>query len=166
MKFSLIYFSFLIFFIKLLFHVLLNRIFYFKFNNLGFILFYYGFVPFLIFLINLRLHILEYETIFLYANLSFVFIISYPALEINNIPSLNIVYIIYVAKKKNLKCNYNKIKSSLKPNKIINKRIESLNKDRFIIYKKNQIYLSLFGVLFAKFFSILRILFKIKKTSG
>ena len=166
MKFSLIYFSFLIFFTKLLFHVLLNKVFIFKFNNLGFILFYYGFVPFLVFLINLRLHILEYETIFLYANLSFVFVISYPALEANNIPSLNIIYIIYLAKKKKLKCNYNRIKSSLKPNKIINNRIEKLDTDRFVIFKKNQIHLSLFGILFAKFFLIVRILFKIKNKSG
>ena len=162
--------SLFLFFINIFFFIILSQTLFFlkiRFSKLNLIVLLFLFLPICISFFSLALNLFEIEVLFTYLIINFTFIIIYPGLDYNNIPSLKILTII-----KNFENKYKKpcpkilIRKNLEPNKIFLKRIRELRKDKFVSQKKNNLKLKLVGRIFAFFFSIVRIIYNIKDGKG
>lgn len=162
--------SLFLFFINIFFLIILSQTLFFlkvRFSKLNLIILLFLFIPICISLFSLAINLFEIEVLFTYLVINFTFIIIYPGLDYNNIPSLKILAII-----KNFENKYKKpcpkilIRKDLEPNKIFLKRIGELRKDKFVSQKKNNLSLNLIGKIFASFFSIVRIIYNIKGGKG
>ena len=134
-----------IFYKYIFLHNSLQTLFFFKirFSKLNLIILLFLFLPICISFFSLALNLFEIEVLFTYLIINFTFIIIYPGLDYNNIPSLKILTII-----KNFENKYKKpcpkilIRKNLEPNKIYLKRIRELRKDKFVSQKKNNLSLN------------------------
>ena len=132
--------SLFLFFINIFFLIILSQTLFFlkvKFSKLILIILLFLIIPFCISLFSLLLNLFEIEVLFTYLIINFTFIIIYPGLDYNNIPSLKILTIIRNYENKNNKpCPKKLIRKDLEPNKIFLKRIRELRSDKFISQKK------------------------------
>ena len=160
--------SLLLFFINLIFFVLISQVsnlIKIKLRKLNLIIIIFLIVPFLLSAICLSLSLTDVETLFTYLNINFAFIIIYPGLDYENIPSLKILSIIKKYEEKFKKpCPKITIKKNLKPKLIILKRIGELKKDKFL--NKKAIKLNLIGKIFVIFFLVIRTVYNLKGSKG
>tara|TARA_Y100000389_G_scaffold197944_1_gene233530 strand:- start:9171 stop:9677 length:507 start_codon:yes stop_codon:yes gene_type:complete len=160
--------SLLLFFINLIFFVLISQVsnlIKIKLRKLNLIIIIFLIFPFLLSAICLSLSLTDVETLFTYLNINLAFIIIYPGLDYENIPSLKILSIIKKYEEKFKKpCPKIIIKKNLKPELIILKRISELKKDKFL--NKKAIKLNLIGKFFVIFFSVIRTVYNVKGSKG
>ena len=160
--------SLILFFINLIFFVLISQVsnlIKIKLRKLNLIIIIFFIFPILLSAICLSFSLTDAETLFTFLIINFAFVIIYPGLDYENIPSLKILSIIKKYEEKFKKpCPKVTIKNKLKPNLIILKRISELKKDKFL--NKNSIKLNLIGKIFVIFFSIIRTIFNVKGSKG
>lgn len=160
--------SLILFFINLIFFVLISQVsnlIKIKLRKLNLIIIIFFIFPILLSVIGLSFSLTDVETLFTFLIINFAFVIIYPGLDYENIPSLKILSIIKKYEEKYKKpCPEVTIKKKLKPNLIILKRITELKKDKFL--NKNSIKLNLIGKIFVIFFSIIRTIFNVKGSKG
>lgn len=160
--------SLILFFINLIFFVLISQVsnlIKIKLRKLNLIIIIFFIFPILLSVIGLSFSLTDVETLFTFLIINFAFVIIYPGLDYENIPSLKILSIIKKYEEKYKKpCPKVTIKKKLKPNLIILKRITELKKDKFL--NKNSIKLNLIGKIFVIFFSIIRTIFNVKGSKG
>ena len=154
--------SLILFFINLIFFVLISQVsnlIKIKLRKLNLIIIIFFIFPILLSVIGLSFSLTDVETLFTFLIINFAFVIIYPGLDYENIPSLKILSIIKKYEEKYKKpCPKVTIKNKLKPNLIILKRITELKKDKFL--NKNSIKLNLIGKIFVIFFLIIRTIYK------
>ena len=160
--------SLILFFINLIIFVLISQVsnlIKIELRKLNLIIIIFFIFPILLSAICLSFSLIDVETLFTYLIINFAFVIIYPGLDYENIPSLKILSIIKKYEEKFKKpCPKVTIKNKLKPNLIILKRISELKKDKFL--NKNSIKLNLIGKIFVIFFSIIRTIFNVKDSKG
>ena len=160
--------SLILFFINLIFFVLISQVsnlIKIKLRKLNLIIIIFFIFPILLSAICLSFSLTDVETLFTFLIINFAFVIIYPGLDYENIPSLKILSIIKKYEEKFKKpCPKVTIKNKLKPNLIILKRISELKKDKFL--NKNSIKLNPIGKIFVIFFSIIRTIFNVKGSKG
>ena len=89
--------SLFLFFINIFFLIILSQTLFFlkvRFSKLNLIILLFLFIPICISLFSLAINLFEIEVLFTYLVINFTFIIIYPGLDYNNIPSLKILVII------------------------------------------------------------------------
>lgn len=160
--------SLLLFLTNLVIFVFISQIFNFikiKIRKLNLIIIIFFVFPILLFSISTILNLIKLETLFTYIVVNLAFVIIYPGLDHENIPSLKILSIVKKYEEKNNKpCPVETIKKELKPELIILKRINELKKDKFL--KKNSFKLNLVGKVFVFIFSIIRMIYNVKGGKG
>ncbi len=160
--------SLILFFINLIFFVLISQVsnlIKIKLRKLNLIIIIFFIFPILLSVIGLSFSLTDVETLFTFLIINFAFVIIYPGLDYENIPSLKILSIIKKYEEKYKKpCPKITIKNKLKPNLIILKRITELKKDKFL--NKNSIKLNLIGKIFVIFFLIIRTIYNVKGSKG
>ena len=160
--------SLILFFINLIFFILISQVsnlIKIKLRKLNLIIIIFFIFPILLSAICLSFSLTDVETLFTFLIINFAFVIIYPGLDYENIPSLKILSIIKKYEEKFKKpCPKVTIKNKLKPNLIILKRISELKKDKFL--NKNSIKLNPIGKIFVIFFSIIRTIFNVKGSKG
>ena len=160
--------SLILFFINLIFFVLISQVsnlIKIKLRKLNLIIIIFFIFPILLSVIGLSFSLTDVETLFTFLIINFAFVIIYPGLDYENIPSLKILSIIKKYEEKYKKpCPKVTIKNKLKPNLIILKRITELKKDKFL--NKNSIKLNLIGKIFVIFFLIIRTIYNVKGSKG
>ena len=124
-------------------------------------------LPIILSLIGLFLSLIQIEILFSYLIINLTFMIIYPGLDYDNIPSLKILMIIKNYQKDFKRpCSKNLINIKLSPKKIISKRINELKKDKFLKKNSKHFKLNFLGELFVLFFSLIRIIYNIKDGKG
>ena len=160
--------SLLLFFINLIFFVLISQVsnlIKIKLRKLNLIIIIFLIFPSLLSAICLSLSLTDVETLFTYLIINFAFVIIYPGLDYENIPSLKILSIVKKYEEKFKKpCPKIIIKKKLKPELIILKRISELKKDKFL--NKKAIKLNLIGKIFVIFFLVIRTVYNVKGSKG
>lgn len=168
MYYTFLFQSLLLFFINLTFFVLISQVanlLKIKLRKLNLIIIIFFIFPILFSAIFLFLNLIDVETLFTYIIINFSFVIIYPGLDYENIPSLKILNIIKKYEGKFKKpCPKVIIKKKLRPDLIILKRISELKKDKFL--NKKAFKLNFIGKIFVIFFSVIRTVYNVKGSKG
>ena len=163
---DLIYFFSIIFFI-----FIFNKIFFYKKKSLIFSNYFKKFLIFSFITISGSFLILSNYNLDIIQNFSnkiFVWLIIYVLIFLSFFLTISVRFfdsptkIIYDKIFLNNKISYNRLYSEIQKEKIIEKRIIDLKNQKLISLKNNYIYLTTFGYSFARVFSFLKNLFKIK----
>ena len=170
MYYSFLIKSLILFFSNIVFFLIVSKFFNskkIKYSRLNLMIFIFFGLPIILSLIGLFLSLIQIEVLFSYLIINLTFMIIYPGLDYDNIPSLKILMIIKNYEKIHKKpCSKNLINTKLNPKKIILKRINELKKDKFLKKNSKQLKLNFLGELFVLFFSLIRSVYNIKDGKG